>query len=96
MQPHERRREDGTILTSEEFVVPPCGMGYVCGEVPICRGVDLGGYFYCSKGVFYSTPSHRWGTLYFPRFLLREGSFPEMYMASLIVLVTPMHLYQLW
>ena len=23
------------MLTNEEFVVPPCGMGYVWGEVPI-------------------------------------------------------------
>ena len=27
-----------TILTNEESVVAPCGMGYKLGEVPICRG----------------------------------------------------------
>ena len=46
-------------------------------------------YLSYSEGSSCSTSSHRWVRLYLPRFLLREGSFTQMYMASLIVLVSP-------
>ena len=45
-------------------------------------------YLHHSDGVSWSTSSHIWGGMYFPRFLLRDGSLTLMYTASLIVLVT--------
>ena len=87
-------RREGTILTNEEFIVPPYGMN-MFGEPIVRGGVELVYYLSCNKGVSCSS-SHRWGRLYLPRLLLREGSFTQMYMAPLFVLVAPILPYQLW
>ena len=54
-----------------------------------CGGCCWCGYLSCSEVVSCSNSSHKWGRWYFPRFLLRERSFTEMYIASFMVLVTP-------
>ena len=46
-------------------------------------------YFRCSEGVSCSTSFHMCDNWYFSRFLLRDGSFMQMYMASFMVLLTP-------
>ena len=62
-----------------------------------CRdGVDQVCYLSCSEGLSCRTSSHRWDRLYLPRFLLKEGSFTQMYMASWIVLVAPVLPCRLW
>ena len=89
--PHEGRRGEGTMPTNEEFMVPVIWVWDMHGgrEVHIVEGVELVCYLSCSEGMSCNTSSHRWVRLYFPRFLLREGPFTQMYMASLIVLVGP-------
>ena len=52
-------------------------------------GVEMLNYLSCSEGVSCSTSSNMWGSWYFPRFLLRDQSFTQMYMAFLMVLATP-------
>ena len=42
-----------------------------------------------SEGVSCNTSSCMLGSCYFPRFLVRDGSFTWMYMASFMVLLTP-------
>ena len=37
VHPYEGRRGEGVIVTNEEFIVPPYGIGYVCGGAH-CRG----------------------------------------------------------
>ena len=82
---------DRTILTKrQKFCVPPyvvCGTG----AGPIVEGGELEvlSYLSCSEGVSCSTSSPYVGKLYFPSFLLGDGSVTQMYMASLMVLVIP-------
>ena len=52
-------------------------------------GTLLESYLSCSEGVSLSTWSQTGGSRNFPRFLLRDGSFTLMYIASLMFLVSP-------
>ena len=80
--------ERGTVLTKLRIFMPPvwCMVG---GEGPTVAGFVVLHYLKYSKGVFCSTLSDMCGSWYFPRFLLRYGSFTQMYIASSMVLVTP-------
>ena len=72
-----------------------------CCMLCVMWGWPIGGvvvlcYLSPSDGVSWSTSSHMWGSLYFARFLLRDGSLTLMYIASSIVLMTPVTSYALW
>ena len=63
----------------------------------IIVGVDLANvgvlvklnYLNWSAGVFCRTWSHMYGIWYFPKFLLSEGSFTQIYITSFMFMVTP-------
>ena len=72
-----------------KIVCPTCilcdmGMGWSINE-----GVVVLHYLSHSDGVSWSTSSHMWGSWYLPRFLLRDESLTQMYIFSVMVLVTP-------
>ena len=78
-------RGGGPYLLMKKFSVPPIyGVRYrgpiVEGRVVLVRYIE---------GVSCSISSNKWGRCYFPRFLLREGSFTLMYIASFMILVAP-------
>ena len=89
-----RWRKDHTEQFDEKWCVPPYGA--LEGGAGPFRGVMALGYLRCSDWVPYNTSSQIWGGWYFPRFMLRGGSFTLMNMASLIVLVMPCSSYLLW
>ena len=63
-----------------------CDIGVaLSGEVVVLS------YLSHSDELSWSTSSHRWGSWYLPRFLLRDGSLAQMYIASLMVLLMPCH-----
>ena len=81
--------EEGPSSQCRICCAPHMSMGYEWGGAHCRGGMVLVCHFSCSEGVSCSTSSHRWGRFHLPRFLLRDGSFTWMYMASLTVLVTP-------
>ena len=100
LAPQWGRKGEWTILTNEEYVVPPYEYRIWVGGGAHCRedewSLCVVCYLSCSEGVSCRTSSHRWSRLYLPRFLLSEGSFTWMHMVSLIVLVAPLLPCQLW
>ena len=57
------------------------------GRLAHC-GVVMKGYLKWRAAVSCRTSSQMWGSWYFTRFLLRDGSLTQINMASLMVLVT--------
>ena len=77
------------LLIWWKIVCSLCGMGRGLGSF---WGVVAPGYLRYSDGVSCSTSSQILGNWYFPGFLLRDGSFTCMNMASLMVLVMSCHI----
>ena len=73
----------------ENFVLPMWCVAGVEGVGSIVAGVVVLHYLRHNEGVSCSTSFHMCGSWYFLSFLLRDGAFTQMYMASFIVLVTP-------
>ena len=75
----------GTILIND-VCAPHNSCRRVFGP---CMGVVKLGYLSWRAGLSCRTGSHMCGCWYSPMFLLNEGSFTHMYIASLVFLVTP-------
>ena len=87
--PHVGEGGKGTHTYQRQTFVCPymvCGKG---GWAHYGRRVVVLGYLSHSEGVSCSTSSYIWASWYFPRFLLKDVSFTQMYMVSFMVLVTP-------